>query len=171
MKALPAHTAIAVLMLVSANTATCAQESGTVAYVCSEERSVGWEKRDGEEDAIGRFEPSDDKISIKWYPPSPPGTPLVLPKIEVSRGDEPAETMTFADCDFRPQPAASETQEADCREKIRNKPFHSTYGLPTDAVSFDVDPSKRLPRIKFTVYLNGIVYAYVDGGTCELTEE
>lgn len=47
-------------------TSAVAASQMSVTYVCVEERSVGWEAREGSEDAVGRFRTSESPIIVTW---------------------------------------------------------------------------------------------------------
>lgn len=162
-------------LLIACSTTTAHAEGKSVIYICAVDRSVGWEARSGGNDAVGQFKPSEDRIFVKWLPASPDdGTPLVLPRIEITEGGKPRATKTLADCDFRQQilmRIGRERMEQSCREQIKSGIFTPTYGTPTNSYSFDADPGERRPSIRFTSYLNIIANAYLDLGTCVLADQ
>ncbi len=60
--------ALALPALAALATTTQAAGAGTVLYICAEERSVGWEPREGGEDVVGRFTPDEKRVFVKWFP-------------------------------------------------------------------------------------------------------
>jgi hypothetical protein len=162
--------ALALPALATLATTTHAAGDGSIMYICAEERSVGWEGRSGG-DVVGKFKPSEEKMFVKWHPASPDdGTPLVLPRIEVTKGSEPTETLTFAGCDFRDGAFNRKIAERGCRADMIAK-WPSVYGAPDFSVSFSNDPGVRRSSITYVSFLNIIQNAYLNRGTCVLAAQ
>jgi hypothetical protein len=71
-------------------------------YICIEQRSLGWEPRDGGSEEVGVFKPDEERFFIKYYPleaPSDdPAKITQLPKIDVVRNSSSNEYPS-ADCE------------------------------------------------------------------------
>lgn len=58
---------IAIFALLQIVPASIAAEPAT--YICVEERSVGWEWREGAADVVGKFQPDAAPMIVKAFPP------------------------------------------------------------------------------------------------------
>jgi hypothetical protein len=152
----------------------------TVAYVCVEERSVGWETKSNGQMTLGRFKPSENKIIVKWSPEiwlSSGDTGekyLRVPKIEVSEGGETFKyESNTCDIIYRNTPmfkdlSGREKFDAHCHNLLNRPHGDDYYGSGGIMYVFE----KRLrDEPASTTYLSVITAsytqrAYMSAGSC-----
>jgi hypothetical protein len=154
-----------------------------VTYACVEERGVGWEPREGQQDAIGQFAPSASAKLMKFTPPEiADGKMVRLGELVVTEdgnsysysSNECANLFSFAVQDR----AFGATDELDYYLKLcagrfaADAPMRSVgYGIDMVRYYFTADPATRQSPISYSLSMMvGIAMAYSSRGTCTLVQ-
>ncbi len=154
-----------------------------VTYACVEERSVGWEPREGQEDAVGRFAPSTAAKLMKFSP-----TEIVNGKVkrlgEVAvtedgktytySSNECANVLSYVVSDR----AFGANNNLDyylelCADRFSADNNLRTVGFGVDTIRyyFTDDPMTLASPIRYSMSMQvGIAWAYASQGTCALIE-
>ncbi|MEP7452405.1 hypothetical protein [Phyllobacterium sp. SB3] len=156
---------------------TMATEFAT--YICIEERSAGWEPREGKVDVIGQFQPDASPMIIKAFPSKISDNKVVtLGKIEVT---EEGKTSTFTTTECSEISAYMIRDRAfrvardvdyyvnSCASILARKSQQNTFGFGSHTFYFTKDPAAGETPVQYREALMvGIRNTYVHLGTCTL---
>ncbi len=144
-------------------------------YVCVEDRSVGWERRDNQPDAVGQFQPDQAPMIIKVFPAVIEGDKaLRLGRIEVTK-DGRTSTYSSTKCDSLISEILSrgsgpwhdiDYQRAACARQMANFKSVHEFGAGLRHVSLYGAIDTGDTTITYTDTLIGASMAYAQRGTC-----
>lgn len=173
--------AVAILGIIVMGAGAASAQS--VTYACVEERIVGWEPREGQEDTIGRFAPSTSAKLMNFTPPEiTEGRVVRLGELAVT---EDGRTYTYSsnECADILSSAISDrifgsNSDLDyylglCADRFSpDNPLRSVgYGIDMIRYYFTGDPKTRESPIRYSMSMVlGIAMAYASQGTCTLVE-
>lgn len=174
---------LAAVVLIALTTTAGAASAQSVTYACVEERSVGWEPRDGQDDAIGRFAPSTAAKLMTFTPPEiTDGKMARLGDVAVTE-DGKTYTYTSNECGNVLNSAISDrifgsTNDlshylAQCAERFSPDNTLRSVGYGSDMIRyyFTADPMTRESPIRYSLSIAfGIAMAHASQGTCTLVQ-